>query len=902
MKKIILLFAFFSFLIAYNPQTIIANHLVGGELTYTCIGGNSFEINLTIYRDCNCVSCADFDDPAPITVFNSSGGVETTFQIFSPTIVNVEPDVEGLCLESIPDVCVERGFYSTIVDLPPIPGGFQLAYQRCCRNNTIQNIVDPGGTGSTYVATIPEEGFANCQNSAPTFNNLPPIIICANSPLVFDHSATDADGDSLVYEICEPVVGASMSIPAPGEASPPPYDPVTYLPGFSFDNPFGSTAPIEIDPVTGLLTGFPETTGQYVVGICVSEYQDGVLIGTNRRDFQFNVADCEIVLAQANVGGDVYLCLGETTTLNGEVFGEEVWEWSPITGLSDPMILNPVVDITETTSYVLNAVNLTTGCEDFDTITVFIIDPIAADAGDDALICADPVQLQGSGGDVYSWSPGAGLSNPDTCCPIANPDMTTIYTLTVADSTGSCTGSDEVTVTVGADIAVDAGDDVSICEGESAALTADGGVSYVWTPADGLDNATSCCPIASPTVTTEYVVTAMDEAGCMGSDTITVFVTPLSDPGTMSADTQFACDGETVSATSTSFSLADGDVLGYVLHTSATAELGTILASNTSGTFAMSAGISTNTEYYVSAVAGPEGSPAGFPDLDHPCLVTNAGTPVVFLKEVVIDTDHSCDDITYELSVVFNIRGGLPEFDAFAEYTVTGSFLGSVPFGENNQIGPYPGGESYSLTAMDALGCAASPVGVDSVDCKNTPIELLRFEGKVLPEGNLLEWATASEIDNDYFTLSRSADGISFENIAQIEGNETSTILQNYDFLDLVAPTGLSYYRLHQTDVDGQVHYAGVVSLLRGSATFGIEYVTPVPASDRVNLGFVVATDTDVELTVYAVTGQLVHQQKLQATNGLNNMDLDIANFSSGVYFVTLNDGQQMATTKLVVE
>lgn len=447
MKKLFCLFALVSFLISYHSQNLQASHLIGGELSYRCVGGNTFEVNLTIYRDCYCVDCAFFDDPANITVFNSSGGVETTFGMFDPDIVDVVPNTEGLCLETIPDVCVERGTYSTLVDLPPIPGGYQIVHQRCCRNNTIQNI-EVESAGSTYVATIPEQGFAACDNSSPTFDDFPPIIICANSPLIFDHSATDADGDVLVYEICEPVLGASSGSPAPSTASSPPYPPVNYLSGYSYDNPFGSSVPLEINPITGLLTGFPEVVGQFVVGVCVSEYRGGVLIGTNRRDFQFNVSDCAIILAQISLRGDNTLCEGESTSLDGYVFGEDEWFWTPTNGLSNPNSLSPEVTVNETTTFVLTAQNFSGSCLNTDSITVYVAAPVTANAGNDEYICSEPVQLQGSGGELYFWSPSDGLSSTDICCPMANPAVTTTYTLVVGDATGSCIDMDEMTVVV----------------------------------------------------------------------------------------------------------------------------------------------------------------------------------------------------------------------------------------------------------------------------------------------------------------------------------------------------------------------------------------------------------------------------------------------------------------------
>jgi hypothetical protein len=101
-----------------------------------------------------------------------------------------------------------------------------LVYERCCRNGTINNLNNPGNQGATYTATIPPTNAY--RNSSPVFNKFPPTFICANSPLSFDNSATDLNGDSLVYSLCTPNDGASQSDPAPTTPNNPPYFPISW--------------------------------------------------------------------------------------------------------------------------------------------------------------------------------------------------------------------------------------------------------------------------------------------------------------------------------------------------------------------------------------------------------------------------------------------------------------------------------------------------------------------------------------------------------------------------------------------------------------------------------------------------------------------------------------------------
>ena len=105
-----------------------------------------------------------------------------------------------ICVNTLPDICVEKAVYETVMILPPTAGGYTLSYQRYSRNETIDNIYGPAETGSTYFTTIPPSGLATC-NTSPVFYEFPPTVICADYPLLINQGAFDADGDSLVYSL-----------------------------------------------------------------------------------------------------------------------------------------------------------------------------------------------------------------------------------------------------------------------------------------------------------------------------------------------------------------------------------------------------------------------------------------------------------------------------------------------------------------------------------------------------------------------------------------------------------------------------------------------------------------------------------------------------------------------------
>lgn len=281
-----------------------ATHIVGGFLSYRYISGTTYEITLKVYRDCYTQPGSnpptEFDGtaglpPAYIGIYqNISGGysfeqqLELTLLSRTTISINTNP-----CLTPPDNVCVEEGIYKSNVTLANPNIAYTIAYGRCCRNGTISNLTPPvGDWGAAYVAVIPTTNLFH--NSSPIFNTVPPSYICKDADLTYNHSATDIDGDSLVYSLCTPFTLGDPTSPTIDHSTGvgiPPYGNVTFASPYSTTDPLGGV-PLSIDPTTGLLTGTPNTLGQYVVGICVSEYRNGVLIGTYLRDFQFNVSNC----------------------------------------------------------------------------------------------------------------------------------------------------------------------------------------------------------------------------------------------------------------------------------------------------------------------------------------------------------------------------------------------------------------------------------------------------------------------------------------------------------------------------------------------------------------------------------------------------------------------------------
>lgn len=294
MKKLIyLLFLLFSVSVAQ------ATHIVGGFISYRYISGTTYEVKLTIYRDCT--SQTPFDGTSGATtdaivgIFDASNNLVQTLHFIDPDITTIDPPIDNPCLQITTTACVEQGVYTQQITLPSGTQGYTLVHERCCRNNSIDNLFNPGNEGAVYSAYIPPTN--SYHNNSPVFNSLPPLFICVNSPLVFNYSATDADGDVLTYSLCTPYSGGDANSPAPNPPVGPPFNNVNWQNPYNLANLLGGAPPLSIDNTTGVLTATPNTVGKFVFGVCVSEYRNGTLIGTYLRDYQVNVTQCNIPVA-----------------------------------------------------------------------------------------------------------------------------------------------------------------------------------------------------------------------------------------------------------------------------------------------------------------------------------------------------------------------------------------------------------------------------------------------------------------------------------------------------------------------------------------------------------------------------------------------------------------------------
>lgn len=189
------------------------------------------------------------------------------------------------------------------------------------------------------------------------------------------------------------------------------------------------------------------------------------------------------------------------------------------------------------------------------------------------------------------------------------------------------------------------------------------------------------------------------------------------------------------------------------------------------------------------------------------------------------------------------------------------------------------------------------------------PIVLENFQASLAPNSTVqVEWSTFSEKNNDFFTLERSADGKNFEVLATIDGAGNSNKKLSYSFEDKNPLTGYNYYRLKQTDFNGDFEYFKIVGInndreaVSKTATLQVSNTWPNPFRDHVNITFDANTDGEAELLIQNALGQVVHKTLFPFHNGENTYAFEEGHrLKSGVYIISLwKNGKKYNTQKLV--
>lgn len=519
--------------------TLNASHIAGGYMTYECLGGQEYRLMFYFYRDCFGIGAPN---TATITVRDNSGNNLGTFNLPQVSVDSIsEVQVNDPCMVPPNNICVIEYYYQLDTTLPYAAGGIIMYWSDQARNNGITNLQASGSAWATFPATLPDTAVYGC-NSAPQFADVPPVFVCNLDTLGYSVQATDPDGDMLTYELCG-VLGSGWPFPV-----------LTYVNPYSPAYPMAANPQLAIDSLTGWMSGLPNQTGKFQIGVCIKEYRNGTLIGAYIRDFQINVVSCNPV--NAHIAGTindfdtVKICDYLSGTFTNAGYGI-YHHWDFGTGNpGDTSNANPAYfNFPDTGVYLITLITGNGICLDtaYAYASVF---PIQGYPNWTNYPCiGEPVNfvatVVGTPAVQYFWNfNNEGTSTQQTPSFTWNTFGVKTIWLTVWNSHGcSSTNSDYLYMLQLPTLSVTP--DTILCQGDSIQLlvqSSGGPGAFTWFPSTGLSNPNIPNPMASPTSTTTYTVGLDTSAACQ--NTVTVTITVVGKPTVVASNDTTICPGD----------------------------------------------------------------------------------------------------------------------------------------------------------------------------------------------------------------------------------------------------------------------------------------------------------------------------------------------------------------------
>jgi hypothetical protein len=159
-----------------------------------------------------------------------------------------------------------------------------------------------------------------------------------------------------------------------------------------------------------------------------------------------------------------------------------------------------------------------------------------------------------------------------------------------------------------------------------------------------------------------------------------------------------------------------------------------------------------------------------------------------------------------------------------------------------------------------------------------------------------------SETNNDYFSLERSENGISFEQFANVDGAGNSALRLNYSTYDHSPFSGITYYRLKQTDFDGKYTYSSVIAIENNLNEIAISNVHPNPTTDDLNFDFYSPVKGTVKIQILDLTGRVVFDKEQNVEEGKSSLNTEMASLAKGIYSLKtiFNQGNYKSLTKII--
>ena len=543
----------FIILISIFCNSVYARHVTGGEIIYDYLGvgsvpnSKSYQITLRLFRDENTINGAALPSFVTLAIYNNDDNSRVgNFLDVTRSSINLVPIfTPPNCISNEPNLRYAQGLYPFTISLPNNLNGYTITYQTCCRIDNINNTQN--SVGATYIGTIPGNntlplGFDNSARFQTGIN-----VICYLKPFILDFSATDPDGDSLVYSFINAFDGgAANSYSGPGgpaafnAPAAPPYASIPYNIPYSGISPFGFGA--TINSATGIISGTAPTAGQYVISVLVKSYRNGQFVADHRKDFIITVAPCDYASSELNpVYTSCDTSLVHFQNLNNSPLNL-TFDWNfgdPASGANNTSTSEtPFHDYSDTGTFILTLiVNNNTPCADtaYAIVKVYpgffpAFAPVPSQCKNTPVQFNDITTATYGTVNYWRWDFGDQATAADTS-RIRNP----LYTYSAAGTynaelvVGTSKGCRDTLYPIVVNI-VDKPNfiiskDTLICSIDTLQLLSNVNEGTItWSPNYNILGINSFNPLVSPDVTTTYTAFYQDSFGCTDTKSVKVNV------------------------------------------------------------------------------------------------------------------------------------------------------------------------------------------------------------------------------------------------------------------------------------------------------------------------------------------------------------------------------------------
>ena len=484
-------------LVAFLQLPLQATHIFGGDITYQQIGTNTYEVELSLLRNCNGILAPSF---VYLQISSLTCGVQT---------VNLNIDItrsyhiSPLC-PSEPDRCdtvggiwgIQQQYYTGIINLPCIANDYVLSWSTCCRNNSATTF--SGGSSSIYINANLDNTI---NNSSPQYSQTFQTNFNTNQRVNYSRGVSDPDGDSLVFSLVDCRIGPTSTL--------------SYFSNYSGTNPVSTQSGFNIDATTGNMTFYPTSTQVSVLCVLVEEYRNGLKIGEIISDLQFSTYPVSNnrpmvsgINGTASLGNgitgdfDTTICAGQTLTFDVATYDRNItdllinstpqnlnlyindvltgatlsvdttgtypvgtFQWTPTANDVGLNVIDIIIEDDACPIHARNAFSFKITVKDYTDLTPY---------SDTAIFCINggPTLLQNFYPTNAIWSHWTGQGITDSLQGIFDPsvaglgnhDLTFLfYNLSI----GVCSNSETFTAKVIGNNSVDLGVDQSICYGNN---------------------------------------------------------------------------------------------------------------------------------------------------------------------------------------------------------------------------------------------------------------------------------------------------------------------------------------------------------------------------------------------------------------------------------------------------